>query len=150
METYYVVIAAFLDADPGDYFAALDDSGEQWFCIEDPEIIVAKVTIEEYLGTYFEEVVLLTALKKIESIAKKDFDFEPWTVAVDDYFTTYANKLDLYKVVSDEGLDWGYRLISGDTFDSSVQTDTKEGFGSSRIWVDFSSDDEGSGSGSGS
>jgi hypothetical protein len=148
METYYVVIAAFLDADPGEYFVPLDDAGEQYFCVEDPEIIVSIVTIQEYLGTYFEEVVTLQPLKKIEAIARKDFDFEPWTVTVGDYFTTYANKLDLYKIVSDEGLDWGYRLISGDTFDSTVQTDTKEGFGSSRIWVDFSTEEEGSGSGS--
>jgi hypothetical protein len=148
METYYVVIAAFLDADPGDYFAQLDDAGEQYFCVEDPEIIVAKITIEEYLGTYFEEVVVLTALKKIEAIAKKDFEIVPWLRAVGDYFCTYENNLALYKIVSDEGADWGYRLISGDSFDSTVQLDAKEGFANTRIWVDFSTAEEGSGSGS--
>lgn len=147
METFYVVIAAFLDADPGDCFAALDDAGEQWFCIQDPEIIISKVTIEEYLGTFFEEVAMLSALKKIESIARKDFDFESWTPALGDYFTTYANNLALYKIVSDEGLNWGFLLISGDTYDSVVQLDAKEGFGSGRILVDFSEPSE-SGSGS--
>ena len=147
-ETYYIVIAAFLDADPGDYFAALDETQEQWFCVQDPEIIVAKVTIEQYLGAYFEEVINLTALKKIEAISKRDYDMISWTPALNDYFTTYENNLSLYKIVSDEGLQWGYRLISGDTLDVSLQTDDKEGFGAGRIWVDFSTDEEGSGSGS--
>lgn len=147
-ENYYIVTAAFLDADPGDYFAAIDETQEQWFCVQDPEIIVAKVTIEQYLGAYFEEVINLTALKKIESISKRDYEMISWIPALNDYFCTYENNLSLYKIVSDEGLQWGYRLISGDSLDVSLQLDNKEGFGAGRIYVDFSTDVEGSGSGS--
>ncbi len=110
MANFILVIEA-LGLTVGDIFTPTNDT-EQYQSTQNPDVIIPRSTMDA-LPEYFLLEPSFTWDNKGAGIEAAQVDAVVWTPAVGEYFSTYENELDLWKILDDPDTDFSIVKITG-------------------------------------
>lgn len=133
MANYILILAAF-DLAVGTVFTPTTDP-DTYQATSNEDVILPKSTMDA-LPDYFLAEPSFTWDDKGAGIKAAQVDAVSWTPAVNEYFSTYENELDLWKIIDDPATDFTIIKITGNL--TGVENPTivaQAGFADSRFQV---------------